>query len=84
MAFDRIVAIQNHEVEGLEHFQRVLGELRSKLRLETDCKVKLHRYPFGNINKIHADDRGWIFLERFITMVKCAMLEPDKVTSPAE
>ena len=46
--------------------------------LEDDSRiVELQRYPYGRVNEIPADERGWIFLERFITAVKCATLDKD-------
>lgn len=37
----------------------------------------MSRFPFGRVSEIRADDRGWVFLERFISSVKCAMLRED-------
>ena len=41
----------------------------------------MKRSPFGLRNTIPSDDRGWIFLERFTTMVRCAMLPPEAFDS---
>jgi hypothetical protein len=64
--FDRVLTVNDNVVSSV-------GQLRHELTKQ--CAVTLRRYPFGRINRIHPDDRGWIFCERFITMVKCAMLD---------
>lgn len=39
------------------------------------CPVELRRSLFGNRNEIPTGDRGWIYLERFVSMVKAAMVD---------
>ena len=39
--------------------------------------VRYLKRPFGRINPIPAEERGWIFLERFITMLKAAMISAE-------
>ena len=39
--------------------------------------VGYFRTPYGNINFIPIDERGWVYLERFITMLKAAMLQDE-------
>ena len=39
-----------------------------------EATVRYLKRPFGHINLIPADERGWLFLERFITMLKAAMI----------
>ena len=66
-----VVVVDSDDVVSVTDLQPV-----SALQdLHKECIVTLCRYPFGRINRIHPDNRGWIFLERFITMVKCAMLD---------
>ena len=39
--------------------------------------VQYLRRPYGKLNVIPVDDRGWVHLERFITILKAAMIEDD-------
>lgn len=70
--FDRVVSVDGEPVDSLA---MLLERLAAPVSTKDGCRVKLCRYPFGRVNRIPADSRGWVFLERFITMVKCAMLE---------
>mmetsp|Transcript_34128 Transcript_34128/g.98401 ORF Transcript_34128/g.98401 Transcript_34128/m.98401 type:complete len:887 (+) Transcript_34128:151-2811(+) len=38
------------------------------------CKVLLRRAPMGLRNRTKCGDRGWVYLERFVSMVKGAMV----------
>eukprot|EP00928_Gymnodinium_smaydae_P026982 TRINITY_DN21015_c0_g1_i4.p1 TRINITY_DN21015_c0_g1~~TRINITY_DN21015_c0_g1_i4.p1 ORF type:complete len:990 (+),score=87.73 TRINITY_DN21015_c0_g1_i4:57-2972(+) len=67
--FDRVMDIEGISISSLAQVEAKLGETSSDT-----MRVKMCRCPFGEINVIPAHDRGWVFLERFITMVKCAML----------
>jgi len=71
--FDRVVSVDGRELESLEHLQQDLEGARPIPAL-----CALQRYPFGRVNRIPADERGWVFLERFITAAKCAMLLRDQ------
>jgi len=42
-----------------------------------EATVRYLKRPFGRVNPIPAELRGWIFLERFITMLKAAMISPE-------
>jgi len=64
--FDRVVA-----VAGLAPRQPFGGFLEEC----GECQVELEQHPFGRQNEVPAGERGWMFFERFVTMVKCAMLE---------
>lgn len=50
----------------VEEVQRAVGKL--------PCELLLKRSPYGIPNRTRLDDRGWIFLERFISMVKVALV----------
>jgi len=70
-AFDCVEAVGDEAIVSV-------GQLVERLEsASADMVVTLRRFPFGRVNDIPADDRGWVFLERFITMVKCAMLDPE-------
>jgi len=69
--FDRVTSIGGDPISSLAQMEQYMGDLGS------DLAVCMQRYPFGRVNTIPAKDRGWIFLERFITMVKCAMLDKE-------
>jgi hypothetical protein len=71
LLFDRLVDIDGEPVNSLEKAQSMLQNPQDLIRRT----VKLRRQRFGRLNSNPADRRGWIFLERFITMVKCAMLD---------
>ena len=38
----------------------------------------MRRAPYGLRNQVPAERRGWVFLERFITSVKMAMVQPEE------
>ncbi|CAE8623184.1 unnamed protein product [Polarella glacialis] len=68
---DQVVSVDAKDVKSLTQLTALLASASES------AEVKLIRYPFGRPNAIPSNERGWIFLERFITMVKCAMVDPD-------
>lgn len=66
--FDWIASVDGEAVQSLDHLQAVLCD---------SSLVELRRFPFGRVNEIAASARGWVYLERFISMVKCSMLEAE-------
>jgi len=46
-------------------------------RLQEGSNVVIRKAPYGVRNEVPAGTRGWIFLERFCSMVKVAMLNDD-------
>jgi len=72
--FDRVLTVNGEEIRSVKQLQ----ERMSVEDEEAPCVVTLCRYPFGKVNLVPPDQRGWVFLERFITAVKCAMLDEDQ------
>jgi hypothetical protein len=70
LMYDRVLEIDNETVCSVSQAENLINDPTGPIR----C-VKLRRQRYGRSNHTPADDRGWIFLERFITMVKCAMLD---------
>ncbi|CAE8645589.1 unnamed protein product, partial [Polarella glacialis] len=68
---DQVVSVDAEDVKSLTQLTALLASASES------AEVKLIRYPFGRPNTIPSNERGWIFLERFITMVKCAMVDPE-------
>jgi len=68
--FDRIIVINDASVDSIDTVHDFVSDPGMKM-----CQVKLKRYPFGRPNRTSPHLRGWIFLERFMSMVKCAMLD---------
>lgn len=44
-------------------------------KAEAPAIAKLMRAPFGRYNKIPAGQKGWVYLERFCSMIKVAMVD---------
>lgn len=56
--------------------KRMRNEAKSEGRA---CPVELRRSPFGNRNETPAGERGWVYLERFVSMVKVAMVDESEI-----
>lgn len=68
-------ALFGYVVEVDEHVVTSLDALRSYLETASDTAVAvIRRAPFGLTNSVPCSSRGWIFLERFCSMVKVAMV----------
>eukprot|EP00929_Paragymnodinium_shiwhaense_P006956 TRINITY_DN110910_c0_g1_i1.p1 TRINITY_DN110910_c0_g1~~TRINITY_DN110910_c0_g1_i1.p1 ORF type:complete len:469 (+),score=95.29 TRINITY_DN110910_c0_g1_i1:116-1522(+) len=67
---DRLVSIDGHKVTHVSDVAR----LRNR-PAEPPAQATLEFAPFGKLNKIPAGEKGWVFLERFCSMVKVAMLD---------
>ena len=73
-----------NELDGLTAFDIIcsIDEViisSVKQVLSKTCAVRYLRRPFGRVNIIPVEERGWVYLERFITMVKMAMIEHDQI-----
>ena len=68
--FDIVVGIDSTEVA-----QRVSVVEVSVAAAKGEGKVLVRRSPYGQPNKAPLDQRGWIYLERFVSMVKVAMVD---------
>jgi len=68
--FDRVVALDGLPVTSVT-------QLQLQIRISGTVPVQLQRLPYGHRSLIPSFDRGWIFLERFIAMTKCAMVDED-------
>ena len=42
-----------------------------------DAEVEFMRCPYGTMNLIPVDERGWMYLESFVTMLKAAMIHDE-------
>eukprot|EP00929_Paragymnodinium_shiwhaense_P075953 TRINITY_DN3892_c0_g1_i1.p1 TRINITY_DN3892_c0_g1~~TRINITY_DN3892_c0_g1_i1.p1 ORF type:complete len:1014 (+),score=189.47 TRINITY_DN3892_c0_g1_i1:49-3090(+) len=73
-AFDAVLEIDDQEVTSVQELQAKLADTSQQHR------VKLRRQPYGVVNETPIHERGWVFLERFITMVKCGMLDPEQAS----
>jgi len=61
--------IEVHSIEDLDTARR-LAQWE-----DAPAIAELHREPFGRRNLCPAGMRGWIFLERFCSMIKMAMVD---------
>lgn len=68
-SFHQVLAVGMHPIHSLQAY-----EARAESS-PPSTTVSMQRLPFGPRNELRASKRGWIFLERFITMVKCAMVD---------
>jgi len=66
-AFDSLLAIDGVAVDSAASAEEVLSR-------EEDAVMVMERHRYGIPNMTPSSDRGWIYLERFITMVVAAML----------
>lgn len=67
--FDTIIEMDGEPVASKERLELIL---RGPNPPDT---VKVKHAPFGRQNRTPCCDRGWIFLERFLTIVKVAMVD---------
>jgi len=68
--FDNLLAVNGEKVSSALTADRLLAQ--SPL-----AEVTLERHRYGLPNVVDCSDRGWIYLERFITMVVVAMLKEE-------
>ncbi len=77
----QVVGLQGDvEQDGLAAFDVIcaIGDVAITNVKQVHCQhgvVQYLRRPFGVINPIQVQDRGWVYLERFITMLKMAMID---------
>lgn len=45
-----------------------------------DLSMTIEETPFGIRNQVPASEKGWVYLERFVSMVKIAMVPPDQAS----
>ena len=75
--FDFVVSFDGVEVPGrltVSDIHRMERDVRAAQR---PCPVTLRRAPLGKQNRTPPSERGWVYLERFLTMVKVAMVEDE-------
>jgi len=70
--FDQILSVNGVIVNCIYDFEEAR---RSALQQKVTPIAQLKRSPFGETNSCPAGDRGWIYLERFCSMIKVAMLD---------
>jgi len=79
----QVVGLHGKETkDGLNAFDiisKIDGREVSRVEEVPSCEVEVgyFKLPFGKTNLIPVNDRGWVFLERFITMLKAAMIDDD-------
>lgn len=72
--FDLVVSVDGRPVHTLDALQEVLLWSISSTGNSGKSVVRMRRAPFGLRNQVPSAKRGWVYLERFITMVKMAMV----------
>jgi len=75
--FDVVVSVDGYLVENSLTVKDVWRKCEDAKSAERACVVMISRSPMGNRNQVAAGDRGWVYLERFVSMVKLAMGEPE-------
>jgi hypothetical protein len=73
--FDFIHSVDGVTVEGNLSVEDIEKKLQSAHESGVPSLVRLKRSPMGKQNQILTGERGWVYLERFATMVKLAMVE---------
>merc|ERR1719215_754836 len=71
-AYDIVLSVNGDDVYAVDDFTS-MREFHGPTSI-----VKVRKAPFGNKNALPAEDRGWIYLERFISMIKVAMADDGK------
>jgi len=66
-------------VKSISDVKAAMAELCLKDLPEEDAVVVLERAPFGKRNSVPAGQRGWVYLERFCSMVKIAMVDESEI-----
>eukprot|EP00931_Biecheleriopsis_adriatica_P002086 TRINITY_DN10273_c0_g1_i2.p1 TRINITY_DN10273_c0_g1~~TRINITY_DN10273_c0_g1_i2.p1 ORF type:complete len:896 (-),score=148.72 TRINITY_DN10273_c0_g1_i2:147-2834(-) len=72
--FDTVVSVGGTPAEDILDVKDLKRLIADASNSQTCCVVELARHPMGRPNKVPTGDRGWIYLERFVTMIKCAMV----------
>jgi len=54
-------------------------DLKRQSLLPEDVEVVVQRAPYGKRNRVPPDERGWVYLERFCSMVKVAMVDESEI-----
>jgi len=70
--FDRVLSVDGVAVKSVADVRKAMQSAELK---RTPSFALLERAPFGPRNLSPASDRGWIYLERFCSMVKVAMVD---------
>lgn len=73
--FDLLVTCDGQPVPGNLSAQDVIRMCDVAVKSARRYPVTLRRAPMGKQNRIPPGERGWVFCERFLTMVKVAMSE---------
>jgi len=73
-AFDVVCKVDGTHVTSTDS---IPDGRKHSLKSTSSCKVQVDylRRPYGKTNATPVDERGWVYLERFITMLKAAMLK---------
>lgn len=69
--FDLIMQVGSGSAEMLVTVLDVSKAVQS----DVPCELLMRRSPYGVPNTTPMDDRGWVYLERFVSMVKVAMVD---------
>jgi len=74
--FDRILSVNGIAVQSIEDYLQGVD-------LATDNNepafALVQHAPFGSLNSSLASERGWIYLERFCSMIKVAMVDESEI-----
>jgi len=88
--FDVVESIGDVTISCLEDIDRAKAILNAKEKATSwcaafsrciagDAPVSMRRAPFGVFSSLSADQKGWVYLERFASMVKGAMVPEDQL-----
>eukprot|EP00931_Biecheleriopsis_adriatica_P002085 TRINITY_DN10273_c0_g1_i1.p1 TRINITY_DN10273_c0_g1~~TRINITY_DN10273_c0_g1_i1.p1 ORF type:complete len:881 (-),score=151.19 TRINITY_DN10273_c0_g1_i1:147-2789(-) len=72
--FDIVVSIGGTPVAATYSVKDLEQRISDALASHNSCVVELSRHFMGRPNKVPVCDRGWIYLERFASMVKGSMV----------
>ena len=79
----QVVGLHKEDYDGLLGAYDLIMEIDDVNITDVDqvpaCEavVRYLKRPYGKTNAVPLEERGWVFLERFITMLKAAMLNDD-------
>eukprot|EP00931_Biecheleriopsis_adriatica_P119977 TRINITY_DN9512_c0_g1_i1.p1 TRINITY_DN9512_c0_g1~~TRINITY_DN9512_c0_g1_i1.p1 ORF type:complete len:873 (-),score=155.93 TRINITY_DN9512_c0_g1_i1:58-2676(-) len=72
--FDIIVSVDGELADHTLDVKDLQKKIDTAMTKGMACPVELRRHPMGKPNQIPTEDRGWVYLERFASMVKAAMV----------
>eukprot|EP00448_Togula_jolla_P030338 CAMPEP_0170622178 /NCGR_PEP_ID=MMETSP0224-20130122/28989_1 /TAXON_ID=285029 /ORGANISM="Togula jolla, Strain CCCM 725" /LENGTH=864 /DNA_ID=CAMNT_0010948473 /DNA_START=55 /DNA_END=2650 /DNA_ORIENTATION=+ len=80
--FDRVIGIDGVPMHSMADVKEALYFAQKKLDAsygKERTMALIERAPFGTRNLCPAGERGWIYLERFCSMIKVAMVDESEI-----